>query len=94
MGISIYYGSLLSINLLLILSAMFFLFLSIGLADPIPTTLDMRPTPAPTGPAGDSTTVYINTETDFALLLPSRQGGMSTILSSRCSLKVQLHSLV
>ncbi|GJE85408.1 hypothetical protein PsYK624_014870 [Phanerochaete sordida] len=35
---------------------------------------DLRPTPAPTGPASLDTTVHITDEHNFALLLPSRQG--------------------
>lgn len=37
--------------------------------------LDLRPTPAPTGESTALTTVFINSQTDFALLLPTRQGG-------------------
>jgi hypothetical protein len=35
------------------------------------------PTPQPTGPSSVSTTVHITSVTDFALLLPSRDGGAS-----------------
>lgn len=33
------------------------------------------PTPAPTAPGSSLTTVYIDSETDFSLLLPSKSGG-------------------
>ncbi|KAG2156953.1 uncharacterized protein EDB93DRAFT_878165 [Suillus bovinus] len=36
--------------------------------------VNAAPTPQPTGPSSVSTTVYINSVTDFALLLPSRDG--------------------
>ncbi|TBU47099.1 hypothetical protein BD309DRAFT_952578 [Dichomitus squalens] len=36
--------------------------------------LDTAPTPAPTGPSTDDTTVHITDENDFALLLPGRDG--------------------
>lgn len=39
-------------------------------------SLNTAPTPAPTGPNTSGTTVHILSETDFALLLPSRQGGV------------------
>ncbi|KAI0312704.1 hypothetical protein OF83DRAFT_1066790 [Amylostereum chailletii] len=46
--------------------------------DPTPTTPhDTRPTPDPTGAPSDSTTVHITSTSDFSLLLPSRQDGMS-----------------
>lgn len=37
------------------------------------------PTPQPTGPSSDSTTVHITSTTDFALLLPLRAGGTSLL---------------
>ena len=37
--------------------------------------LNMAPTPAPTGMSTSNTTVYIISETDFALLLPNNSGG-------------------
>ena len=39
-------------------------------------TLNLKPTPAPTGTSSPGTTVHITDEHDFALLLPSRRGGM------------------
>ncbi len=36
---------------------------------------DTRPTPEPTGDPSPSTTVHITSADDFALLMPSRQGG-------------------
>ncbi len=33
--------------------------------------LDTRPTPAPTGPAMDSTTIHIKDRDDFAILAPA-----------------------
>ena len=51
--------------------------------DPTPTTsLDMRPTPDPTGAPSDETTIHITNASDFSLLLPSRQGG--TCFESPC----------
>lgn len=38
--------------------------------------LDTRPTPEPTGKPSARTTVFISNEKDFALLLPTRPGGM------------------
>ena len=43
------------------------------------TSLNMAPTPAPTGPNSANTTVHISSETDFALLLPSQQGGTHSL---------------
>ena len=37
--------------------------------------LEGAPTPAPTAPGSSLTTVYIDSETDFSLLLPSKSGG-------------------
>ncbi|KAG2357820.1 hypothetical protein BDR07DRAFT_1419280 [Suillus spraguei] len=41
--------------------------------------VNAAPTPQPTGPTSVSTTVYINNASDFALLLPSRDGGASLL---------------
>ncbi|KAI0687575.1 hypothetical protein C8Q76DRAFT_803516 [Earliella scabrosa] len=38
------------------------------------TPADLRPTPEPTGPSSQSTTVHITDEHDFALILPNRAG--------------------
>jgi hypothetical protein len=38
--------------------------------------LDTRPTPEPTGEPSVRTTVFVVDEKDFALLLPTRPGGM------------------
>ena len=42
--------------------------------------LDTSPTPAPTGPSVDNTTVHITDENDFALLLPGWDGGESAVI--------------
>jgi hypothetical protein len=45
-----------------------------------------RATPAPTGEASADTTVHISSESDFALLLPERDGGvLSVSLWSSCT---------
>ena len=46
--------------------------------------LDTRPTPAPTGDSSPGTTVHITNEHDFALLLPSVQGGTSDAATAPC----------
>ena len=52
-----------------------------SLADRSPSaTKDTRPTPAPTGSGSDLTSVHITSESDFALLLPTRQGGEDDFL--------------
>ena len=53
-----------------------------GHAKRIPSPVNQvagAPTPAPTGAASSSTTVHINTEGDFALLLPRNPGGVYTM---------------
>ncbi|THH18185.1 hypothetical protein EW146_g2756 [Bondarzewia mesenterica] len=52
--------------------------------------LDTRPTPQPTGDPSPSTTVHINNEQDFSLLLPNNPGGMSCITGCLDSTKFQL----
>jgi hypothetical protein len=44
--------------------------------------LDLRPTPEPTGQSSASTTIYIVDQTNFALLLPTRAGGMFVLAMS------------
>ena len=41
-----------------------------------PRSLNLAPTPAPTGSRSSDTTVFINDENDFAMLLPQRSGGI------------------
>ncbi len=43
---------------------------------------DVRPTPAPTGNPSPTTTVHIDNEHDFAILLPERPQGIWIFLSS------------
>ena len=43
--------------------------------NPKRSPLNTAPTPAPTAPGSPDTTVHINDEKDFALLLPNRPGG-------------------
>lgn len=45
------------------------------ISETVPEELDTRPTPQPTGEPSDLTTVFINNENEFALLLPVRPGG-------------------
>lgn len=45
------------------------------------TSLDLRPTPQPTGNPTHATTVHITSNTDFALLLPGTARGMYLPLS-------------
>ncbi len=49
------------------------------------TPADVRPTPEPTGASSASTTVHIIDEHDFALLLPDRPDGASSIGPTRVS---------
>ena len=56
-------------------------------SETVPEELDTRPTPQPTGEPSDLTTVFINSEKDFALLLPRPGGTLSSCFN------VRLHQL-
>ena len=42
---------------------------------------NLSPTPQPSGSSSATTTVHISSESDFALLLPNRPGGMYSLLT-------------
>jgi hypothetical protein len=56
--------------------------------------LDLRPTPEPTGESSASTTVFVVDQTNFALLLPTRAGGMSVLATSASSTTNSLIELI